>query len=288
MLHGRWKSAFCLAWLIANSPLLRAEDGPRDPVLTLDFGDAKVAYKRSELLRRPDLEHIEVAADASYPGRKMSYKAVPAAKLFANQKISPQAVIQFQCLDGFSAPISKERLLNSDPRQSIAYIAIESPDAPWPGVKAGGPSAGPFYLVWPQPKLSQIGPEEWPFQLVGFSLRENLRQLYPAIFPVEPASAEVQQGFTSFTKNCFPCHTMNRQGAGEVGPDLNVPYGPTEYLNRRSLRRLIRNPQDLRYYAKSRMSAFPKSSLSDEELNHLIAYLAHMTKHKVATTAKHH
>jgi hypothetical protein len=41
-------------------------------------------------------------------------------------------VIQFRCLDGFSAPIPKDRLLDRRPGRSVAYIAIEEPTSPWP------------------------------------------------------------------------------------------------------------------------------------------------------------
>ena len=286
MLQCRWFSTLCMLWLSLESQALCVEAKPADPVLSITMAGSKVEYKRSELLQRTDLESIEVAADASYPGRTMSYKAIRAAKLFAGLKIPSQAVIQFQCSDGFSAPLNKDRLLNDNPNASVAFIAIEPEAAPWPAVKPGGPSAGPFYLVWPQPKLSQIGPEEWPFQLTGFTIKENLRLLYPHIFPAASASAEVQQGFALFTKNCFPCHTINREGSAEIGPDLNVPWSPTEYFNRRSLRRVIRNPQDLRYYPKSRMSPFPQNTLPDAQLDLLIAYLTHMAKHKVAAAPK--
>ena len=288
MLHYRWKFALCLLWFSLESQGRCAEVDPADPVLSITMAGAKVEFKRSELLLRSDLETINVPADASYPGRTMSYKAIRAAKLFAGLKIPPQAVIQFQCSDGFSAPLNRDRLLNEDPLSSVAFVAIEPAASPWPAVKPGGASAGPFYLVWPQPKLSQIGPEEWPFQLTGFTIKENLRLLYPHIFPAARASAEVQQGFALFTKNCFPCHTINREGSTEIGPDLNVPFSPTEYFNRRSLRRLIRNPQELRHYPKSRMSSFPESSMPDAQLDELIAYLTHMAKHKVAATPKHH
>jgi len=56
---------------------------------------------------------------------------------------------------------------------------------------------------------------------------------------------------------------------------------PTEYLHKAALRRLIRDPQSVRHYPRSRMSAFPKEVLSENDLDHLIAYLEHMAKRKV-------
>jgi len=254
-----------------------------DPELTLRSGDRAVRFARSELLRRSDVETLAVSYDPTYKGRTMSYRAVPAAALFGGLPIPDDAVIQFSCLDGFSAPIGKERLLEQRAGHSRAYIAIEAPGQPWPPVRPGGPSAGPYYLVWVDPQASFIGQEEWPYQLAGFEVKGTLESLYPDIFPdpkVGPSSA-VRRGFDVFTKNCFACHTMNKEGLADVGPDLNLPMNPTEYLQAAALRKLIRDPQSLRHYPGSRMSAFPPEALTEEDLDHVIAYLEHMARRKV-------
>lgn len=273
-----------MKWLLALSILLApvAQASGDDPVLTLSSGAQSVTFKRSELLKRPDLETLTIDADPAYPGQKMTYKAVPAAVLFDGIKIADDAVIQFKCHDGFSAPISKERLLNKAKEKSLAYVAIEEADHPWPALKPDSPSAGPFYLVWPNPKPSFIGPEEWPFQLAAFEVKGTLESLYPKIFPGKDVKANdpVRRGLAVFTKNCFACHTLNKQGAAEVGPDLNVPMSPTEYFQKAALKKQIRDPQSVRHFPKSRMSAFPASVISDKELDDLIAYLTYMAKHR--------
>lgn len=268
-----------LAALCLLAPRAFAQDA--DPVLTIQAGAKKAEFKRSDLLKRPDLETLQVSADPAYPGKVMTYKAVPVAALFKDVTIAPDAVIQFKCLDGFSAPISKERLLNTDDKKSRAYVAIEETGAAWPPVKPNGPSAGPFYLVWPQPGLSSIGPEEWPFQLAAFEVKGSLAEVFPGVLPDAKASATVKQGFAVFTKNCFACHTLNKAGAAEVGPDLNVPMSVTEYLTKTGLRTIVRDPQAARHFPKSRMSAFPKEIISDKDLDALVAYLEHMAKRKV-------
>jgi mono/diheme cytochrome c family protein len=251
-----------------------------EPTLTLENGDKRLSFSRSDLLKRSDLKKIEIKEDPSYPGRVMTYQAVPVAALFAQTSIAPDAVIEFKCSDGFAATISQSRILNSDPKRSVAYLAIESVGESWPSVKPNGPSAGPFYLIWSHPELSSIAQEEWPFQLAGFAVKGSLQAMYPAIFPAQGAPSNIQRGFKSFSRNCFPCHTMNKSGPSDVGPDLNVPSSVTEYFTPGALRTLIRNPQDLRYFPRSRMSAFPTSILPDAELEDLIAYLGYMSKLK--------
>ena len=254
-----------------------------DPELTLQTRTKTLTFKRSELMKRSDVETLALTGDPAYPARAMSYKAIRATALFEGLKIADDEVIEFRCLDGFSAPISKERLLNKLPGSSIAYVAIEEAGTPWPSLPSGKGTAGPYYVVWLRPEASFVGPEEWPYQLTGFDVKGTLESLYPQIFPdakLKPTSP-ARQGFSVFTKNCFACHTVNKAGAAEVGPDLNVPMNPTEYLHKAAMRRLIRDPQSVRHYPRSRMSAFPTEVLSENDLDHLIAYLEHMAKRKV-------
>jgi hypothetical protein len=94
----------------------------------------------------------------------MRYQTIRAAALFAGTNLRDDDVIQFRCLNGFVASISKERIMSTGPGHSLAYIAIENPESKWPNLP-NNPSAGstgPFYLVWLKPELSGILQEEWP------------------------------------------------------------------------------------------------------------------------------
>jgi hypothetical protein len=68
-----------------------------------------------------------------------------------------------------------------------------------------------------------------------------------------------------------------------MGPDLNLPYNPTEYLNTNYLEKLIRNPQNLRQWPQSKMSSFPENVISKEEMGNLLSYLTHMSHRKNAS-----
>jgi mono/diheme cytochrome c family protein len=268
-----------VSWLCFQSSwLLAASD---EPTLTLVAGNKKIELTRAQLLQRSDLTKIVVEHDPSYPDQVMTYEAIPLAALFAPINLPLDAVIEFKCRDGFAATISQSRVLNADSHRSVAYVAVERLDRPWPRLKKSERSAGPFYLIWAHPELSAVTQEEWPFQLAGFAVKGSLQTLYPGIFPVGEVSAGVKNGFASFVKNCFPCHTINKSGPSELGPDLNVPYNVTEYISAQGLRTLIRNPQALRYFPRSQMSSFPTAILPDAELEDLIRYLTHMTNHKI-------
>jgi len=46
------------------------------------------------------------------------------------------------------------------------------------------------------------------------------------------------------------CYTLNGAGNAHVGPDLNLPQNPTEYLVPAALRQLIRNPASVRSWLR--------------------------------------
>jgi mono/diheme cytochrome c family protein len=81
---------------------------------------------------------------------------------------------------------------------------------------------------------------------------------------------------------CLPCHKLNGAGASDVGPDLNLPQNPTEYLAPQGLHDLIRNPRAVRTWPALAMPSFPPDHLSDREIELIIAYLKHMAGRKQA------
>jgi mono/diheme cytochrome c family protein len=267
------------AALAFSSPSVLA--AAKEPTLAIHSGSKEVVFKRSELLKRKDAVTLKIDYDPALPGRTIEYRAVPAHALFEGIEIPKDATIQFKCLDGFAGPIDKEKLLNTSSSGAMAYLAIETPESKWPALNPPKDmrTAAPYYLVWVDPKKSGIGQEQWPFQLAGFDVKGKLESLYPAIVP-QGKSKAVRAGFDSFVKNCFACHTMNRQGASEMGPDLNVPKNPTEYFTEATLRAYVRDPQSLRHWPQAKMTPFSKDALPDAELSELLAYLRQMSRQK--------
>ena len=95
----------------------------------------------------------------------------------------------------------------------------------------------------------------------------------------------IRRGLAVFTTNCIVCHTFNLAGDATVGPDLNVPHNPTEYMREEYLRRLIRNPASVRYWKEQKMPGFDTAAISDRELDELLAYFYYMAKRKVDAPA---
>jgi cytochrome c2 len=262
---------------------------PADPTLTLHFGEQTRSFKRSELLKRPDISSFHVAHDPSYKNKPTDYShVIPLRPLFEGVPLAAGATLQFDCLDGFSASLSKDRVLGTDGKTGATpYLAIEGPEEKWPTTTDGGKRPGPYYLIWKDPEKSGIGSEEWPYALAGFTVKASVEATFPQIVPDRslPENSPVRQGFNVFVKNCFACHTLNLAGQSKMGPDLNVPLSPTEYLSEANLKKLIRNPQNLRAWPESKMAGFSEAALPQKELTEVIAYLKSMAKHKVARPA---
>lgn len=270
-----------LLFLTTDRPVMAADEA----VLTLDLGGAARSHARAELLARPDLETVAIAEDVAYPGQVMTYRAIRLSALLDGAALPADGVVQFTALDGFVANIPVDRLLPRQPDRSVPYLAIEPAPGAWPPVRPGeSATAGPFYLVWQHPERTGIVPEEWPYQVAHLAIKDPVAMRFPAMAPdpALPADSPERTGFAAFTRHCFACHTLNRQGEAEIGPDLSLPYGPTEYLRPDMLRRLIRDPQTVRHYPQSRMPAFDVLVLGDAELDALLAYLGHMVGRKTA------
>lgn len=67
-----------------------------------------------------------------------------------------------------------------------------------------------------------------------------------AVDPALPPTDPVRAGQALFVVQCLTCHKPNGAGAADVGPDLNLPQNPTEYLTPQELHDLIRNPKAVR------------------------------------------
>lgn len=245
--------------------------------LTIELDHSRTTWQTADLLKHPAAQTVQIVDDVSYK-RTMTYRAVPLAALLPG--LLAHNHVQAVALDGFAAELAAAPLLQQSGAQ--AWLAVEDPAHPWPPLATGKPSAGPFYLVWTRPQASGISPEQWPFQISTIKQLRTVAERFPALLP-DPALAvndPINQGFALFQKNCLACHRLNGAGDAQVGPDLNLPYSPTEYFGGDFLKRYIRDPQSLRHWPQAKMPAFAASVLPDADLELLVGYLKHMATRK--------
>jgi mono/diheme cytochrome c family protein len=264
------KTLIALGALLLSLPLSAAQ-------LDLQLGANSRTWQTEELLKHPQLQTLTINNDVSYK-KDMTYQAVPLAALLKGVK--PEDHLQAVALDGFAAELAAAPLLNKDGAR--AWLAIEDPAQPWPPLSAGKHSAGPFYLVWTDPQAGNISPEQWPFEVASIKLMAPVAQRFPALLPDPALKADdpVNKGFALFQKNCLACHRLNGAGDAQFGPDLNIPYSPTEYFGADFLKRYIRDPQSLRQWPQAKMPGFSEEVLPDGDLEMLVGYLKHMAGRK--------
>jgi mono/diheme cytochrome c family protein len=272
---GTW--AHCLSMIVLSGLLLVSKTASADPVLDVVIGNQTRQFGRDALLLRPDVAHVEVASDVAY-GKAMSYRAVPLAALLDGLNPPADSVIESVALDGFAAQLPLDLLTNTDPAKAVAWLAIEPADSPWPPLPGKTASAGPFYILWTGASAATIRSEQWPYQLAKLASQPSPAARWPAlgVDPALPATHPDRAGQALFVTQCLPCHTLNGAGASAVGPDLNQPMNPTEYLTRAGLHALIRNPKSVRTWPGQQMPGFAADQMTDREIDLVIGYLTHM------------
>jgi mono/diheme cytochrome c family protein len=249
--------------------------------LTTTIAGRTQKYSTAALLAHPAVTTITVPQDVSYK-KAMTYRAVPASVLLAG--LPREDTVRFVAADGFAASIPAALLMAATEDAPRAYLAIEPANAPWPPLKADAKeTAGPFYLVWLRTDRGRISPEQWPYQIATIEDVAPVAVRFAGLAPAAGvrASDPIRRGFAVFSASCLPCHTLNLLGDARVGPDLNVPFSPTEYMREDFLRMQVRNPQALRSWPAAKMPGFDVNAISEKELDDLLAYLYYMAKRKV-------
>jgi mono/diheme cytochrome c family protein len=266
------RRCFALFALCCALPLHAAD-------LSIDTGHGVRVWTTAQLLTRDDAQSVTIPADVAFH-RTMHYRAVLLRALLPGLEQGNR--LKFVANDGFSIDIDANAILNRIGAQ--AWLAVEDPQHPWPALPVNKGDAGPFYVVWTDLAAAQISSEQWPYQLARIQLTQNAASRFPATAPAAsvPADSPVRRGYAVFQRTCFACHTLNGEGDARMGPDLNIPHSPTEYLSANMLRAFIRNPQSLRRWPEGKMTGFPtQASLSDADLDALLTYLTYMAQHKV-------
>ena len=270
--------ALILLFFLLLPGVVRADE----PAITVTVGGETRSFTRGELLARPDAATIHVARDVAYR-TPMTYRAVPVASLLAGMTLPPDTVIEAVALNGFVAQIPPDLLLKTDEREAVAWLAIEPAERPWPAIPGKNETAAPFYIVWTGTEVGKIRSEQWPYQLAKLVSQPSPLSRWPALAvnSALPANDPIRAGQALFVIQCLPCHKLNGAGAADVGPDLNLPQNPTEYLTPQGLHDLIRNPKAVRTWPAQTMPALA-DYLSDSDIELIIAYLKHMVGRKMA------
>ena len=266
---------FVLALAFAQGQQANADE----PSLTISFGGGDKVYRAADLLARADATEIHIKNDIAYRG-PMSFRAVPLVDLLGNLDDTEFDTLQARAADGFVSQIPLALFRKAKEGGAVPWVAIDDPKKPWPDLPGKSFSAGPFYLVWQHADRSNVGQEQWPYALAELSGVESPVKRWPQMAVADSVAADApeRRGLHVFIKNCLSCHRIKGAGKGDIGPDLDEPMNPTEYMTSVGLRRLIRDPASVRTWPNQVMQGFDESVIPDNELDDLIAYLRYIAQ----------
>ncbi|CAG9167321.1 hypothetical protein LMG23992_00780 [Cupriavidus laharis] len=279
------KIGFAAALALSMAPAIAGGPG----TLTITAGTQQRSWTVDQLLHDPRLTNISI--DDENLKQRLTLKAIPFAALLAGLPATPEGSATTAASDGYVSHLPMRLLLAEGNAQPRAWLAVENPAAPWPMLKGQG--IGPFRLVWTAPagRAGTVTESFWTYNIERIDITASPAERYPVIRPAagHPSDGPVMRGFAAFQRVCLSCHSLNGGGDSHLGPDLNMPYSPVEYLGDDKLVRLIRNPQSLRWWPDARMPSIDKRTLPDAEVKDLLAYFHHMTatRKRVAPAAKH-
>jgi cytochrome c2 len=260
----------------------------QDPIFTVTTPNITKKFTRSQLLEMPTLRHIQMTNSRAYPGININFAAIKLCDILKPLNISSKATLEFISSDHFYALVPAHYVLNCSDQHSLAYLAIETEDKPWPRLHYNNAdknnpsktSAGPFQVIWLNPEKSYISNEYWTWNLIEVK-EVSLRDANTVIPPPSVKDAHISNGYSMYVSRCSGCHTMNGVGKGKIGPDLNIPLNAVKrFKDDNQLKQFIRDPQSVRPKKNDRMSGTNEESLSNQDLNDLVLYFHYMDQHK--------
>lgn len=291
MAMGAWSLAGC-----SRGDLGRAPDGKSVEGQTAPTGDpaarslaflieSKPAKSLTVEELKTKLTPLRVEVFEPYEQSNVEFTAIPLEGVL-DEAYGPSwrthEAILFSCRDGYEPTIPVRRVLDHR-----AFLAIDRPgDVGFTILKDEQGTRRrialrPFYVIWENldnVRVRTEGDYGWPYQVVRIDL-VSFRSRFQEMAPPPSSSATVLAGFDAFIAHCSKCHTINGHG-GAIGPELNYPANPTEYMTDEWLRKWIDDPTLMR--VAPRMPAL-NPDLPDRAriIDEILAYLGAMASHKI-------
>ncbi len=270
--------AIALASVVGCIPLSNALAQSPAFTLTVAGRESSKTYSERDLLAHPASRDITIAHDPVYQ-RSMTYKAIPLSLLLKDFAVGSEDYVQARANDNFSVSILGTLLKPSAKTETEAFLAIENPTAPWPLIPGKKSSAGPFYIVWQSTVSPAVQRGYWAYRLTTLTITDSPYKRWPSLAIVGAVAADpVWRGLDRFVVTCMACHRFNGDGEGTAGPDLGKPMNPVDYFQPAALKKYIRNPMSVRDWPEQKMPAFDKATLSDPDIDAIIAWLTYKAR----------
>jgi mono/diheme cytochrome c family protein len=244
----------------------------------VDAGGRETSLTKAELRARCGAR--EVTVQDAYYREPRRYLACPIEAVFELGFGAPPSALRgedvlLRALDGYARSAPASQLASGG-----AFLALEDAARVARGLAGFDPidrrqvDAGPFYLVWTGAGRDDPHRWPWPYQLARIEVVRFEARFPHAVPAGAPEGSPARRGFEIFRRECISCHAINGDG-GTVGPDLNVPRSIVEYRPADQIKAYVRDPQSFRY------TSMPSHlHLGDADLDALVAYFTHMSRHK--------
>lgn len=263
---GRGVLAFLLVWLIAATAVAQS----------LRIADRRTEKSVSAAALLADPATRTVTIDDPVYRRSMTYRAIPVNALLKGLAVAADDYVQLIATDQFSIGVPARLALRPQ-----VLVAIEDPARPWPAMPGKGTAtAGPFFVIWQDARRDEISSEYWAYKLGALQVTDSPYKRWPVLAVADdvPATYPARRGLDRYVALCIACHRFKGAGEGEQGPDLGRPMNPVDYLQPAALRRLLRDPNRVRDWPDRKMPAFSQDTLSDQDLEAIIAWLAYKAR----------
>jgi mono/diheme cytochrome c family protein len=262
---GRGALAFLLVWLLATTAAAQS--------LRIADRQTEKTVSAAALLADPATRTVTI--DDPVYRRSMTYRAIPVSTLLKGLAVAADDYVQLIATDQFSIGVPARLVLGPQ-----ALVAIEEPTKPWPAMPKGEGTAGPFFVIWQDAKPGEISSEYWAYKLGALQVTDSPYERWPVLTVGDevPASDPIRRGLDRYVALCIACHRFKGAGEGEQGPDLGSPMNPVDYFKPEALRRLVRDPQQVRNWPDRKMPGFGPETLSDQDLDAIIAWLTYKAR----------
>lgn len=217
-----------------------------------------------------------VAVDDPYYAAPKRFRAWP-LRCVLEQGLGPlgpgfaEEEVLLRALDGYTRATRGAVL--AEPGGHLAFGDADRSDGGFDPIDFREADPAPYFMIWKGAGERDTVRYPWPYQLAAIEV-VRIEERFPHLVPTGAApDSAAQRGFAVFRESCLQCHAINGEG-GRVGPELNVPQSIVDYRPEAQLRAFIRNPQQFRYTQMP-----PNPHLSEADLDALIAYLRHMSRH---------
>ena len=254
--------------------------------LTISSREASKTYFAHDLLADPSVRDLRISNDPIYQASKV-YRVVPMERLLRDINLDVDDYVQVRATDNFSASIPAALLKPTTRTDTEAFLAIENSAAPWPPIPGKQGSAGPFFIVWQSAK-APVARTYWVYRVAALTVTDSPHKRWPNLRMPDalPASDPAWRGRDRFVALCMACHRFNGDGEGDAGPDLATPMSPVDYFQPSAFKLFLRNPSAVRSWPAQKMPAFDEATLSNADLDAIVAWLTYKRRSAPPQQAK--